>query len=562
MSSSHRDPVSARRRASTSRSAAVEVAPFSDAPTSTTSTTSTPVTTADDLIPPSIQIAKTFYRKTGALFLNPRRIALVGNQYDAEIWSLLAPAMIALVLEPIQMAVETSVVGHLGVSPLGAVGFGTVIFQFALGLFAAFIIATTTLVASCKNDPKTASQVAAQGMWVACIVGIALQAAVWTSAPFLLHHLSSDAEVAGLAAAYLRHRSFGIPAALVMMVAIGTARGHKNMAAPLFGSAAYGISLAFFDLFLIFGMGAGVEGAGTAAAISQWIGCVAIIAWLVKRQEFDAHDLLLFSSSSSPSSSFLTTMTAAAKPYAEMFPSLALNNVAALLPMLVATSLATSLGPDALAAHSVLRQLCFFWLQGFLAFNATAHSMVASALGGSTSTSTSRGSGRMKTRAATRAATTALATTTTTSRRAGMERAAGLLERICQLALLSSIPVAITLFLTRSMLPWVFTTDADVATDVVMVLPFLLACMPLDALGISLEGGILGAADTKWIAKRTAVASGLSLAALVVSVNGMHQGLGGVWGALKLLSVTALGCDLVRFLAPGASPSRTRGGSR
>ena len=385
------------------------------------------------------------------------------------------------------------------------------LFQFALGFFAAFIFATTPLVAAraAAGDLRGASRVTAQGMWIAAGVGVLLQITVWTIAPSVFGVLSSDAEVATLASGYLRARSWGIPAALLMMVAIGAARGHKSMAAPLVGSAAYGVSLAVLDIVFVFGGGGGVDGAGTAAALSQWVGAAAIIWWLTRRGEFDVRDL--FHSSR-------TDIVAAAKPYVEMAPNLAVNSVAALAPMLVSTSLATSLGPDALAAHTVLRQLSGFWLQGFLAFNACAHSMVASALGDS-------------------------------RRGAGMDRASGILERICHLAVISSIPVAFVLLSSRSVLPLIFTSDATVVGDVAMVLPFLLAYMPLDALGTTLEGGILGASDTKWIATRMAVSSGASMLGLLIAAA-TGQGLLAIWLALKLLNFSALGLDLVRFMGP------------
>lgn len=51
--------------------------------------------------------------------------------------------------------------------------------------------------------------------------------------------MSSDVTVASLAVLYLRGRSWGIPAALVMMVGIGASRGVKDMNTPLMGSLAY-----------------------------------------------------------------------------------------------------------------------------------------------------------------------------------------------------------------------------------------------------------------------------------------------------------------------------------
>lgn len=466
-------------------------------------------------------VAKTFYRRTGALFLQPRIPR--SSVYDREIWVLFLPAVIALVLEPVQSLIETAIVGQLGVSPLGAVGFGTVLFQFALGCFAALVFATTPLVAAkvSANDAQGASRATADGMWVALFLGIILQIVVWMVAPDLLNALSSDVEVAGLATAYLRGRSWGIPAALVMMVSIGAARGHKDMAAPLVGSAAYGIALAIFDIAFVFGAGAGVDGAGLAASVAQWFGAAALIWWMIKEGEFNLNDLRTLPSID------------AAKPYLQMGPSLAVNSIAALAPMLAATSLATSLGPNALAAHTVLRQLSGFWLQGFLAFNATAHSLVASALGD-------------------------------VRRRAGMDRASEALERICQLAVASSVPSAFLLLALRDVLPQIFTSESTVIEEVTLVLPFLLAYMPFDALGTTLEGGILGASDTKWVATRTALSSGASLTALLLTAA-TGQGLLATWLSLKLLNASALGLDLVHFMGPSAQRAvsgRTFSGSR
>lgn len=273
-------------------------------------------------------------------------------------------------------------------------------------------------------------------MWVAFVLGVALQIFVWFSAPEMLSMLSSNEQVADLAVDYLRARAWGIPAALVMMVAIGTARGHREMTSPFIGSLVYGIVLGVLDLVFVFGMSAGVEGAGAAAAISQWLSAAAIIKVLITRGELNIRDLL-----QSP-----TDVVRAAVPYVRMAPNLALNSLAALAPILVSTSLATGLGADGLAAHTVIRQLSAFWLQVFVAFNATAHSVVASALGSS-------------------------------QKSAGMEKAALLLERICQLAVVLSAPMALALYASRDQLPGIFTADPIVTADVSAVLPLLLISM-------------------------------------------------------------------------------------
>lgn len=269
----------------------------------------------------------------------------------------------------------------------------------------------------------------------------------------------------------------------------------------MYGSLAYLAALAALDVGLVLGLGWGVEGAGWAATVAQVAGAAAIIGTLVQRSELDPRHLL-----AAPS------VTATLR-YARMAPSMALNSVAALAPMLLATSIATGMGPEQLAAHTVLRQLTGYWQQGFVAFNATAHSLAASKM--------SEGPGS----------------------------AADVLVRICQLAVACSIPVATVLFLYCDSLPGIFTGDAFVTSEVLTVLPLLLTLVPLDALGTVLEGGILGAADATWVAKRTLASSVVSVAALSAAATG-HGSLAAIWCSLKLLNLGALLLDLSRFLRP------------
>jgi len=366
---------------------------------------------------------------------------------------------------------------------------------------------------------------------------------------------SSDMFVAGYTISYLRARSWGFPGALVMMVAIGASRGLKDMKVPLLGSAAYLGALALLDLVLVSWIGWGMEGAGYAAAAAQWTGAAVVVYLLSEKGAFDIKDMLLFngdsdsdnnnnsngdekgswkeavavavaqqdetSSSScfSSVSSFSSSLGEAIAPYAKMTLSLSVNNISALAPVLVATSIATGLGASQLAAHTILRQLTGFWLQGFIAMNATAHSLVATDI----SRGRADGAGRV-------------------------------LVRCTQLAVMGSVPVGIGLCLGKDVLPGIFTNDIIVSAEVAHVLPLVLLYMPLDAMGTVLEGGLLGVADTKWIATRTMVSSVVALVALHLANNSGGEGevttLVAVWFGLKLLNLAALGLDLGRFCLP------------
>jgi Na+-driven multidrug efflux pump len=151
-------------------------------------------------------------------------------------------------------------------------------------------------------------------------------------------------------------------------------------------------------------------------------------------------------------------------------------------------------------------------LQLFLAFNATAHSLIAHNL--------SRG-------------------------REG--RAAEVLVRIAQLAVAVSLPLAGALFAGRGLLPGLFTGDVLVQQEVASVLPLLLIIMPLDALGTVLEGGLLGASDTGYLGARTAASCCLSLLALGLA-SLAHANLLTVWMGLKVLNAAALALDVGKFI--------------
>ncbi|KAI3438217.1 hypothetical protein D9Q98_000654 [Chlorella vulgaris] len=445
----------------------------------------------------------------------PKHVGLgtLRSPLDWQISLLFMPALIAGLLEPVQQTAESILVGKLGVSQLGALGLGTVLYQFSVGFFACLIFATTPRVAAHSDDKRLASRATAHGMWIALVVGLLLQAAVWAKAPAVVTYMAGDdATLASHALLYLRARSWGLPAALIMMVAIGAARGVKDMNTPLLGSLAYLLALVAADALFLYGLpGLGIQGAGYGASLAQWVGAATVCILLNRQQLFSLADL-----ASLPGPD-------AVRPYVGMTGSLAVNNLSALLPTLVATTAATSLGVQHLGAHTILRQLAGFWMQLFLAFNATAHSLIANSLS-----------------------------------RQREQAAAQILVRVAQLAVAVSLPLAVGLYFFRSLLPGLFTDDVLVQGEVADVLPLLLLLVPLDALGTVLEGGILGASDTGYLGARTAASCAVSLLVLGAA-SATHGTLLSVWLGMKCVNVCALALDLAKFRSrssPRSPPSK------
>lgn len=68
-----------------------------------------------------------------------------------------------------------------------------------------------------------------------------------------------------------------------------------------------------------------------------------------------------------------------------------------------------------------------------------------------------------------------------------------------------------------------------------------------------IDGGLLGASDTGYVAKAMVVTSALSFGALVLSQR-MHAGLLGIWLALKVITTGRVVGGALRLTSRKASP--------
>jgi hypothetical protein len=123
-----------------------------------------------------------FYKEVSSHLLSP---TLSFRAEDKEIASLFVPAMGAQLLEPLQSFVESIFVARLGVSELGALGAGTLLFQFAVGFFGSFLFATTPRIAMAKDNSQR-SEIIASGVWAAMVVGLAFGGLLFASAPTIV----------------------------------------------------------------------------------------------------------------------------------------------------------------------------------------------------------------------------------------------------------------------------------------------------------------------------------------------------------------------------------------
>ena len=275
------------------------------------------------------------------------------------------PILLSLIAEPVTGLVDTGFVARLGAVPLAALGVGTSALSSVFWIFGFLGIATQTDVAQLYGRGLGAE--AGRALSLALAVGIAfslLLSALLIPGAFLVSSaLGAEGEVLALAAQYIQLRLLGAPAVLVVIVGFGALRGLQDMKTPLWIALAINVANIGLDYLLIFGVAGfpamGVAGAALASSLSQWLGA----AWML----WEVHRRLGLSRDISWRDSFRLLRVSR---------DLIIRSGSLTLFLLFATRVATQLGPEAGAAHQVIRQVWFFTALFVEAFATTAQSLV------------------------------------------------------------------------------------------------------------------------------------------------------------------------------------------
>ena len=425
---------------------------------------------------------------------------------DASIVGLAVPALFSLLLDPLMSLVDTSLVGRLGTEPLAAVGLSSIMFTFFAILFNFLIFVTTPAVARAvaAGDRREASRVTARGLWIAGVAGTLSGVGLWVAAPGLAARSGAGPTVAALAATYLRCRALAAPALLAIFVAAGSFRGVRDTRTPLIAAVASNVVNLAGDCVLMFGCGMGVAGAALATAASQYVSAVVLVAALIRTGLLDPADVTH------------PPTLASATPLLRAGAALSLRNLSTMGVIILGTSMVSSLGAAALAAHEVLRQLYIVSIQVFSSLDVAAQSLVASHLGHGD-------------RAAARA----------------------VLVRVLQRGTAAGACVGVALAAGACALPGLFTADAAVAASAAAVIPIVAAFMPFDAAAAVLDGGLLGASETAWVSRTTVLVSAVCLAALL-GARRAGGGLAAVWLSLKVLTIGRTVAAGIRYAMPGS----------
>ena len=282
---------------------------------------------------------------------------------NRDILRLAVPALGSLVVEPLFLALDSAMIGHLGVAQLAGLGIAGSVLQTFVGLMVFLAYSTTPAVARLFGSGDNARAVSRgiDGMWLALGIGGVLAVIGYFLSPWMISLFGPSAAVAEQAEIYLGLSMWGIPAMLIVFAATGLLRGLQNTVTPLWIAGCGFAANALLNWLFIYGLGWGIAGSAAGTIVAQWgmvVAYVVIAARLVRQH----------GSSAAPS-------RAGVRGTARTGGWLFLRTVALRAGLLLTVVAATTLGTEELAGWQIV-----FTIGSTAAFALDALAIAAQAL--------------------------------------------------------------------------------------------------------------------------------------------------------------------------------------
>jgi putative MATE family efflux protein len=373
--------------------------------------------------------------------------------YDREILRLALPALGALAAEPLYLLVDTAIVGHLGTPQLAALALAATVLSNLVALCIFLTYGTTARVTRLHGagEDEAAAALGPQAFWLALAAGVVVAGAVAALASPLVHALGGRGDVAEMATHYLRIASLGVPMALVALAGQGWLRGMSDLRTPLVIVVAANVANVVLEVLFVYGFDWGLDGSAWGTVLAQ-LGMGIAFATVLLRA-FAWPDLERIRS--------LVSIGA----------QLVVRTAALLGCFVLATAVCAHIGAPTVAAHQIA-----FQLFGFLALL-----LDAIAIAGQVIVGRALGAG-------------------------DADEAYAAARRMIEWSLAAGLVIGGVFLALADVVPRVFTSDPDVIDQAQQLWPFFCAMWPVAAVVFALDGILIGAGDTRYLAAAMVVA--------------------------------------------------------
>lgn len=413
----------------------------------------------------------------------PNNKKQINREVDRSIATLAIPSLGTLLAEPLLVAVDTTMIGRLGVEPLAGLSLAATILTTLVGICIFLSYATTAATARFvgAGKPALGMRQGLDGMWLGVGLGLILAAVLALGAPTILGWFNPEPAVLDQAVLYARTSAIGLPGMLLVLAATGTLRGFADAKTPLIAATAGALANIPLNAFLIYVLDLGIAGAGLGTAIAQTLMAGYLAHAVVKRA--NGLDVGL-----KPSGAGVLRSLRDAVPL--IIRTLSLRGA-----ILLQISAATGLGTVALAANQIVMTLWNFAAYGLDSLATAAQILVGQGLG----------SGKA-------------------------DRVPMLLNRCLVWGLRVGLFLGLVLAALSFIIPRVMSVDTDVQWLATQTMWITSAALPIAAVAYMLDGVLIGAGDTRKLAWYMVVA----LAAFA-PIAVFFAGPGASWGTAGML---------------------------
>jgi MATE family multidrug resistance protein len=193
----------------------------------------------------------------------------------ARVLRVAVPIVLANVTIPLLGAVDTAVVGQIGLAaPIGAVGLGAIILTTLYWVFGFLRMGTSGLAAQAQGagDQAEVTAILLRALMLGGAGGLCLVALQIPLTAFALTIAPGTAEVEGMTRAYLGIRIWGAPATIALYAITGWLIAlERTRAVLVLQLVINGVNIGL-DLWFVLGLGWGVQGVAIATLIAEATG--------------------------------------------------------------------------------------------------------------------------------------------------------------------------------------------------------------------------------------------------------------------------------------------------
>ncbi|CAE6948968.1 MatE [Vibrio sp. B1FLJ16] len=274
------------------------------------------------------------------------------NLTHKDYFKIAFPFIVSTVTQPLLGAVDTAVIGQLGVAELiGGVAIGTVIMNTLYWLFGFFRVSTTgqSAIALGKNDhAEQASSLFRPFVLALCVglVFVVFQSLIWRGAEWIIE---PDAIVGQNAKAYFDIMIFGAPFVLLNYTIIGWLMGQAKAKATFFTQVFGNVLNIVLDVLFVVYFDMGITGVAIATLIAQITTFVIGAVLVVKTCQFSLFDHVRTAKMSRKDLKVIVSSNM----------DLLLRTICILVFFNMMARVGSQLGSDVLATNAILMQVTF-----------------------------------------------------------------------------------------------------------------------------------------------------------------------------------------------------------